>query len=273
MRSHYLEANRLNWNDRADIHIKDSAGFYRLAALEAGQVLLTPIERGELGDITGLRVAHFQCHIGTDTISLERLGAESVTGLDFSSRAIAHARDLAARGGSAVQFVEGSVYDAVDRLGTGYDLVFTSWGTICWLQDLELWAQAIAGVLRPGGSFYFADGHPTAMIFELDLDGAVRARNNFLTEREAPETFDDGNTYDESGDKVAHTRTYEWVHPVSRILNALIGAGLVIETVAEHERVPWRMFSAMVPVGDGLYALPTGTPRLPLALTVRARKP
>ncbi len=75
-------------------------------------------DRPRLGDLTGLRAVHLQCHIGTDTISLARLGA-AVTGLDFSPASIAAAGRWPASTGTEASFVEADVYDAPDVLGRG----------------------------------------------------------------------------------------------------------------------------------------------------------
>ena len=71
-------------------------------------------DRPLLGSVDGLRGVHLQCHIGTDTVSLARLGAR-MTGLDFSPAALAEARRLAASAGADVEFVEADVYDAPRR--------------------------------------------------------------------------------------------------------------------------------------------------------------
>lgn len=268
----HLAANRANWDERADIHIADETGFYDIAGLVAGRNPLTGIEREGIGDITGLKVAHFQCHIGTDTIGLKRLGAAAVTGLDFSARALGHARDLAARCGVEIDFVEGGVYDAPARIGGGFDLVFTSWGTIVWLRDVDAWARAVAGVLRPGGRLFFADGHPIAHLFEDGEPGAIRPGWDYATPRDAPIVFEDGLTYTGSKTRIASARTFEWNHSISRVLNALTGAGMAIERIGEHDALPWEMFKLLERGEDGMWRLPAGHVRFPLSWSIRATK-
>ncbi|GLQ53877.1 class I SAM-dependent methyltransferase [Devosia nitrariae] len=272
-RSH-ADANRANWDERADIHYRDETGFYRIDDVVAGRPVLTAIERRELPALDGKSVAHFQCHIGTDTLSVKLLGAASVTGLDFSGRALIRARDLARRAGLEARFVEGSVYDAVALLGESYDLVFTSWGTITWLDDLRAWASAVAGVLRPGGQFYFADSHPVAHLFEDAPDGGIELHFDYRAARGAPVSNDVEVTYTGSPEKLRNIRTYEWQHSLGDVLNALVGAGLVIDFVHEHDEIPWMMFSNMVPGRDkGMFRLPDGHVRLPMAWSIMAHKP
>lgn len=274
MNQSYLDANRANWDERADIHYRNETGFYRIEDVIAGRPVLTSIEARELPPLAGKKVAHLQCHIGTDTLSLKLMGAASVIGLDFSSRALAHARSLAQRAGLEASFVEGSVYDAPARIGTSYDLAFTSWGTITWLDDIDSWARAVAGVLRPGGQFYFADSHPIAHLFEDGAPGGgIALHFDYETPRTQPIVFNDDVTYTGSTEKIASVRTYEWQHSVGQVLNALIGAGLVIDFVHEHDEIPWMMFSNMVPAAErGMFRLPDGHIRFPLAWSILAHK-
>jgi SAM-dependent methyltransferase len=265
------DANRANWDERADLHAVDRSGFYAIEALVAGADALSTIEAAEIGDVAGLKIAHFQCHIGTDTLSLARRGAV-VTGLDFSPRAIAQARGLASRTGLAATFVDGRVSDAPALIGGGFDLVFTSWGTVTWLDDLSTWAMAIAGVLRVGGRLYFADGHPTMAVFEEE-GGIIRPRYDWRTPRERPLALDFTATYTGDSTPVRASRTYEWNHPLSDIVGVLLSAGLRLDFLHEHEKVPWRMFPSMVRAeGSRMFRLPDGAPRMPLAVSLGATK-
>src|SRR5262245_11344938 len=154
-----IAINRMNWDERATIHARDQGGGYMLARFRAGEDALHEIEAAELGDVSGKRILHLQCHIGRDTLCLAPRGA-TVTGLDFSPAALAVARQLASETGLTATFVEGTVDDA-PRLAPGpFDMVFTTWGTICWLPDMRSWARVVASVLAPGGELYFADCHP-----------------------------------------------------------------------------------------------------------------
>src|SRR6266566_241182 len=149
----HFEINRRNWDERAAIHARDTTGDYMLDRFRAGEDALHAIEASELGDISGKRVLHLQCHIGLDTLCLVRRGAD-VTGIDFSSAALSVARRLSDETGLKADFVEGTVYQAPDLTPGPFDLVFTTWGTICWLPDVNKWAKVIASVLAPGGELY-----------------------------------------------------------------------------------------------------------------------
>jgi 2-polyprenyl-3-methyl-5-hydroxy-6-metoxy-1,4-benzoquinol methylase len=152
----WMEANRLNWDDRTAVHLRNRTGFYSIDRVRAGDNTLGEPEDAELGDVARKRLVHLQCHFGLDTIRLARRGAV-VTGLDFSTTAITAARALAAELGVPARFVEGNVYDAPALLNAQYDIAFVTWGSIIWLPDIHLWAQIVAELLAPGGWLYLAE--------------------------------------------------------------------------------------------------------------------
>ena len=163
----YQAVNRAIWDERAPAHA--ASPDYAVDRFVADPEFLSDVVRFDLprlGDITGLRGVHLQCHIGTDTVSLARLGAR-MTGLDFSAPALEAARLLAAQTGSDTDFVQADVYSAVDLLGReSFDLVFTGIGALCWLPDIRRWAAVVAGLLRPGGRLFIREGHP--MLWALE---------------------------------------------------------------------------------------------------------
>jgi SAM-dependent methyltransferase len=268
----HIAANRANWNERADLHFDDVSGFYQLDALRTGANVLGPIESAKLPDLTGLRVAHFQSHIGTDTLSLKRLGADEVVGIDFSPHAIARARQLSAEAGVAARFVEGVVYDAPSLIGGGFDLVFSTWGTIVWMDDLDRWAGAVAACLKRGGLLYFADCHPFAWMLAADDKGGVALKYDYETPYGRPMEIANYYTYNFSPQRIQNSRTFEWSHSLSRILKALDGAGLAVESLNEHDAIPWEIFPHAVRGDDRLWRLPEGHAKVPLAMSITARK-
>jgi SAM-dependent methyltransferase len=163
---------------------------------------------------------HLQCHIGTDTVSLVRLGA-SMTGLDFSAPAVAAARQLAERTGADARFVQADLYAAPGVLGRGgFDLVFTGVGALCWLPDIRRWAEVVAALLRPGGRLFIREGHP--MMWPLDEareDGLLVVRYPYF-ERPEPVVFDVEGTYVETDAEFQHNVTQEWNHGLGEIVTA-----------------------------------------------------
>ncbi len=268
----FQKANRLNWDDRAALHSTDTTGSYNIATVLTGGSSLHPLEASEIGDLSGKDVVHLQSHIGLDTISLKHLGAKSVTGLDFSPKSIVAARDFAQRAGTNVRFVEASVYDAVEAVGETYDLVFVSWGAINWLDDIFRWGRVVAALLRPGGRLYLLDGHPHLYQFEL-REGRLDLTYDWRTPSETPLISDEAMTYTGDERPLVHTRCYEWFHPLSDIVNALVRAGLAIDFLNEHEIITWKATPDMVYIGDDQFVLAPHHPRVPLSFSIGASKP
>ncbi len=171
----YLKLNRANWDDRVPAHV--ASADYAVQRFLDDPAFLSDVVRFDLpllGDVAGLRGVHLQCHIGTDTVSLARLGA-SMTGLDFSGAAVAEAGRLATAVGADARFVQADVYDAVGALQPGsFDLVYTGVGALTWLPDIRRWGRVVAGLLRPGGRLFIRDGHPMLYALHVDSDGRLR---------------------------------------------------------------------------------------------------
>ncbi|UOE46099.1 class I SAM-dependent methyltransferase [Agromyces larvae] len=221
---------------------------------------------------------HLQCHFGSDSLSLVNLGA-TVVGIDFSEPAIDEARRTAAELGVAdrARFIQANVYDARHLLPEpeSFDLVFTTWGTIGWLPDVAEWARIVAWFLKPGGHLYFADGHPTAWIF--DDQGAAGGEASLPSVKypyaaSEPDVLDDPSDYADTETVLEHARTWEWTHPLSETMRAIRDAGLVIEEFEEHFRLPWRIFPAAVPLGEGMFGWPDAK-WIPLAVELVAVHP
>jgi SAM-dependent methyltransferase len=266
--------NRANWDERVPVHL--GAGGYNLTSLRTGEGRLDAIVEAELDAVTDRRVVHLQCHIGSDTLAVAQRGAKDIVGVDFSSAAIEAARALAAELRLAnARFVLSDIYDAPAALGEdagAFDLAFATWGTIGWLPDVYAWARIVAYFLRPGGVFYFADAHPTALVFD-DLAGVPDAEGRpawFTPYFDlAPLVVEDPSDYADASARLANSRTVQWMHPLSEILDALRAADLRLEWLHEHPRLPWRMFGSLARDADGLWTWPS-RPWLPLGISLRA---
>lgn len=267
MSASWQKANLSNWNNKAALHIRDATGFYNVDGFLAGEDKLHSIEASEIGDVKGKKLLHLQCHFGLDTLSLARRGA-IVTGLDFSSVAVAGARDLAKKANLPATFVEANVYDASKVIEDRFDIVFSTWGTICWLPDVKSWAKVIAEMLVPGGAFYFLDSHPSAQVLD-QRDGHLEPTYGWRTPMEKPDAFTEMKSY--TGDAHQEEVTdYNWLHPLSDIIGGLLEAGLQLEFLHEHEYLPYKLFPMMVPTGNGLFRLPDGSVPIPLSFSLRA---
>ncbi|MGH6751051.1 MAG: class I SAM-dependent methyltransferase, partial [Bradyrhizobium sp.] len=152
-----------------------------------------------------------------------------------------------------------------------FDLVFTTWGTICWLPDMKRWAKTIASVLAPGGELYFADAHPAFSVLE-EVEGRLVPSSDFDTPAERPLQFNDATTYTGDPTILSHQSTRQWIHSLSAVLGGLVDAGLTITMFREHEVLPWQGLPSLVPASERMWRLPDGTPRVPLSYSLRAKK-
>jgi SAM-dependent methyltransferase len=270
----YRIVNRVNWDERVPVHV--ASEFYAVDQLAADPTALTSVVRFDvprLGDINGQRGVHLQCHIGTDTVSLARLGAR-MTGLDFSGEAITAARRLAAQAGVDADFVEADVYAAVDVLGAArFDLAYTGIGALCWLPEIRRWAAVVAALLAPGGRLFLREGHPVLWtIDERHTDRLVIGYPYFETRE--PIVFEDPTTYVEGDARLEHAVTHSWNHGMGEIVSALLDEGLVLTQLVEHDTVPWEALPGqMEPTGElREWQLVEHRERLPLTYTLQAVK-
>lgn len=274
---HYFEANRINWNQRVAIH-KDSS-FYDLAGFKKGKNTLTPIELKELGDVAGKTLLHLQCHFGLDTMSWSRLGAKCV-GVDLSDEAIKLAKEINEELKLDAKFVCCNVYDLhpqnigfskappLEEFGEAgaFDIVFTSYGTIGWLPDLDKWAEIIFNHLKPGGLFYIADFHPVLWMFDDEFKEIKYSYEN----REVIITENEGTYTDRTAD--IKGKEYGWNHSISELLNSLIRAGLKIEMFNEYMYSPYPCFKNVVKGGDGNYRIKGLENKIPMVYSLKALK-
>lgn len=253
----YFEMNRAGWDRRAAAHL--ASRFYDVDGFVAGRTSLREIERAELRDVAGKTLLHLQCHFGLDTLSWVREGAVC-TGVDISPVAIEAARQLAVRTGLDAQFVCSDVYGFRPGRPGSYDIVFTSYGAVCWLPDLRRWAEVVASSLALGGLFYMVEFHP---IYDL------LAGFSYFT-RSEPDVADEG-TYTENGAEVVATLA-TWAHPLSSVFNALTGAGIQVERISEFPFSPYNCFEGMTEREPGRFYLAHRGNDVPIVYSMTGRK-
>jgi SAM-dependent methyltransferase len=262
----WLADNRAAWNDLARLHA--GTELYDLPGLIAGtRPGLRPWEDQELGPVDGLDLVHLQCHIGTDTIALARRGARAV-GVDFAPDALAVAERLGEDCGVAIEWVLSDVYAADDALaGRQFDVVYTGYGALGWLPDLEPWAEVVATLLRPGGVLYVAELHP--MWVATIEDGRTVCQDAIDADLVS---YDEDGSYADPDAHLGHTVTWERLHTTADLLTAVLDSGLVVEMYHELDvtpaPTPW-----LERHDDGLWHFPADMHRFPVSYSLRARKP
>ncbi|MNK86778.1 Ubiquinone biosynthesis O-methyltransferase [compost metagenome] len=259
----YIEINRESWNNRTDAHLESE--FYDLDGFKNGNTSLNDIELDLLGDIKGKSILHLQCHFGQDSISLSRLGAK-VTGVDLSNKAIESAKQLAKERNSDTTFICSDIYDLPNHLDKEFDIVFTSYGTVGWLPDLDKWAKVVSRFLKPNGKFVFVEFHPVVWMFDDNFENiAYRYFNSgAIVETES------GTYADKSADI---TQDYVmWNHGFSEVLNSLITNGLEINSLDEYDYSPYNCFSKTVEIAPNKFRIEHLGDKIPMVYSVLATK-
>jgi len=267
----HFAINRAWWDERAPAHA--TSADYAVQELIADPTRLSDVVRFDvprLGDIKGQRGIHLQCHIGTDTISLHRLGAV-MTGLDFSAESIAVAQRIAADAHADVTFVQADVYSAASAVDGGFDFVFTGIGALCWLPDVRQWARTVAELLRPGGRLFLREGHPILLAFDEQRTDEWILRYSYF-ERPEPESFDAPGTYVDTEVEFGHNQARDWSHGIGDVITAILEAGLELTMFVEHDSVPWEALPGRMRRVDGEWRLAEHPERLPLSYTLQAVK-
>ena len=266
MADEYISANRAVW-DRWTREATDSEHHRDVARFRDGNLSLRPIELGEVGDVAGKTLLHLLCNMGCDTLSWARQGAH-VTGVDISSAAIEQAQALAAEAGIDARFVCADLYALPDVLDERFDIVFTSYGALCWLPDPDRWARIVRDYLKPDGVFYIVEMHPLAGLVESDGAGLrVRERTTYF---HAPQPFREDVPTGKDGET---TPLYSWSYSLGEVITALLAAGLHLEYVHEFPMTFYQQFPTLVPGNDRYWHWPTPDNTLPLLFSIRATNP
>ena len=273
MREEHRETNRAWWDEVVGVH--QGTPLYDVESFKRGAESLTAIERSELGPLvgTGTSLLHLQCHFGMDTLSWARRGA-SVTGVDFSGAAVEAARRLADDVGLSrrATFVKSDVYDLPQALDGRFDVVFTSWGVLMWLDDLDRWADVVSCYVRPGGVFYLAEFHPVVfLIDDGEHAGELRLTYPYFQGRE-PLRFDGPGSYGDPEARTEHTTTYEWQHGFAELLTPLLERGLRLEHLHEFPYTRGLDLPCLEQRKDGWQHLSGGRDDLPLSFSLKMTK-
>ena len=198
-------------------------------------------------------------------MSLSRMGAK-VTGIDFSDNAITKAREFATKLNLNTKFVCCDIYDTPNHIDEKFDIVFTSYGTIGWLPDLNQWAKVISRFLKSNGTFIMADFHPVVWMYDANFEEVFY--NYFNVE---PIIENESGTYADKDSQI-ETSTISWNHPISELLNALINNGLTIASFNEFNYSPHNCFNNTEEFESNKFRIKHFGNKIPMVYSIKASK-
>lgn len=266
----YFRANQKMWDEFAKEHFQIENEFYSVKSFLEGKTTLKQYELKEMGNVKDKKVLHLQCHFGLDTLSWAREGA-NVTGIDFSGEAIRLAKILANKANLTGNFIQTNIYDLPKVLFDTFDIVYTSIGVLCWLNDLKKWAEVISHFLKSGGFFYIADGHPVKHMFDIDHQNKLELKFDYFY-KSVPMEFIAEGSYASGKSHMNPHKEYEWNHSLSDIINSLIQAGLKIEFFNEYPFTSYKAFAFSEKDSNECYRLKNQKAEIPLLFTLKASK-
>ena len=259
----YVEINKHSWNNRTDTHLNSE--FYNLEGFLKGETSLNPLDLEIIGDIRGKAILHLQCHFGQDTMSLSRLGAE-VTGVDLSDKAISNAKRIAKETNSDAKFICCDVYDLEQHLDEKFDIVFTSYGTITWLPDLEKWGKLISKFLKPDGKFIFIEFHPVVWMFD---DNFEKIGYNYFNV--SPIIESESGTYADKSADISQSYV-TWNHSMSEVISSLLDNQMQITDFREYDYSPYNVFSNMIEFEPKKFRIKHLDNKIPMVYSIVAHK-
>ncbi len=262
----HFDVNKIMWDSRVETHVKSD--FYQVENFLKGKDMIEKMTLEGLGDVKGKSILHLQCHFGQDSLSLARMGAK-ITALDFSGEALKKGRAYNEKLGLDVRFVEANVYDIRDHIEGQFDIVFASFGAICWLPDLVAYAEIINHYLKPGGHYVLAEFHPTLYLF--DFDKQKIGYDYFEKPNMEPEEDNDEGTYTDGGEQMP-SRSFFWPHSLQEIFTAFISQKLSIESFKEYHYSPWNCFPNMKETGERQYVYGDFGVKIPHTFVLKVRK-
>lgn len=233
----YIDINKNTWNTKVDIHVESE--FYNNEAFLNGKNTIPPTDLHALGNIEGKKILHLQCHFGQDTLSLARLGA-TVTGIDFSEKAIEVAKKMNQKLGLNATFICCDVYDTLQHITEEYDIVYASYGVIGWLPDLDRWAKVITGSLKPGGKLVFFEFHPVVWMFDNDF---TYVQYNYF--KDDPIKEEETGTYADRYAEIDNS-TITWNHSISEVITALVEQNIKLTWFEEFDYSHYACFNNIV---------------------------
>lgn len=259
----YLQLNKKWWDNVTSIHFRSK--LYDFPSFKKGKSTLQTIELKEMGNVRSKTLLHLMCHFGLDTLSWAREGAK-VTGVDLSNKSIKLAKKISKEINLPATFICSDIYRLPKVLDKKFDIIFTSYGVLCWLSSVKKWAKIINHFLKKGGTFYIAELHPFTNVLSYDFKLSYNYFDKEIYEDDSTGTYADWNANIKGS-------TYLRNYTIADVVNALIFEGLKITYVHEFPFTMYNQFPGFMKQNEkGQYILKDKKIQIPLLFSLKATK-
>lgn len=222
-------SNRASWNQIHHARPGEPASFF-----VAGGSTLPAAELAAAGDVRDRRVLHLACSCGDEVLSWAQLGA-SATGVDISEVALEMAIEKSAAAGIPADFVRADMLALPASPLTGFDLIYLSWGAVCWLPDLDVFATSVATRLVPGGSVLIAEHHPVWETLAVRGPHRLEVTADYFGRTVPLAAVENSKRPTGARDNPDAPTFQAFIWPPSDVITALLKAGL---TLTRFEEAP-----------------------------------
>jgi SAM-dependent methyltransferase len=220
-----------------------------VAFLRSGGISLLEPERRLLQDVGSRcqRAIQLQCSGGKDLLSIWKLGARQVIGIDISETLISYARQKSEALDAPAAWYCCDVLETPQALNGSADLVYTGRGALMWMMDLGAWASVVERLLTPNGQIVVYEGHPLDNLWQREAETFVLrpGMSYFPSEPDENPGFPASVVIRETGDAQERPKMLERCWRPAEVINALASVGLDYVHFEEYPDLFWNQFYNM----------------------------
>lgn len=158
------------------------------------------------------------------------------------------------------------MYDLENHLSKQFDIVFTSYGTITWLPDLERWATLISNFLKSNGRLIFVEFHPVVWMFDDNFD---KIGYNYFNVAPIVET--ENGTYADKDATISQSYV-TWNHSMSEVVRSLLNHQMEVVDFQEYDYSPYDVFNNMIEFEPKKYRIKHLDNKIPMIYSIVATK-
>lgn len=183
------------------------------------------------GNVVGKRILHVAASVGDEAVSLALLGAKT-TAVDIAASHVETGRGKAAALGVDVDF---RVCDmtALPRDLRGFDIIYVSWGGLCWVPDIEPWFADMADRLAVGGRLVVAEHHPLWEVLSVAKSDSLSVTASYFDQDwSGPRDIDkEPHVVKSLGLATKPHTSYVW--NIGTVVTSMLRAGLTLTALQE----------------------------------------